>query len=308
MVGGVAVLLVTLMAVPAMAGKTAHFERSFPAAGLEEVSVDVSFHDVRLVVAPGDTIDVTVDLKTSSSGAKADKLLAGARPTFTVHDHALEIVAKSQGRHWWGSGNVGGKITIHLPPGRDLSIDTASGDCAIAGDLGAKGLEVDTASGDIHMEGSVANAEIETASGDVALELRRPGRGLDIETASGDVSVTGTVDGLDVETASGDVRFEGSFHRAELDTSSGDVILRLERVEPGAEASIESSSGDVELTVPANTAVAGLATTVSGEITSDLGRIVGRHKRALELTAVNPALRIEASTSSGDLSLKTARD
>jgi len=308
MVGSVVALCVVLASGPAIAGKTAHFERSFPAAGIQEVKVEVSFHDVRVVATPGDTIEVTVDLETRSTGAKADKILARATPGFTVDGKVLEISAGQEHRHWWGSGSLNGTVTILLPPGRHLDVDTASGDCRIEGDLGTKGLEVDTASGDVDLDGTVEDAEIDTASGEVRLRLRRPAGTIELETASGDVVVTGEMTRLEAGTASGDLRVSGSVRRIELETSSGDVDLRWERVSPGSLADIETASGDVRLTVPAGTAVAGTVTTYSGEIASDLPGRKGARGKVLELTAADPKLRVEISTSSGDVSLKTAKD
>jgi len=308
LLGGLAVLGTVLLPAPAMAGKTDHFERSFPAAGIGEVQVDLSFHDVRVVVGHGDTIAVTVDLKTRRTGKKADELLADARPELKVDGEVLEIRAKGKHWHGWGSNGLDGKITILMPRGRDLEIETASGDCSIEGDLSSGGLEIETASGDVQLDGVAGDAEVDTASGDIRLSLRRPAGAIELETSSGDVAVTGDMERLEVQTASGDMRLGGSFKKVELETSSGDVDLRWTRVDQDSMADIETASGDVRIFMPNGTVVAGLVVTGSGSIVSDFAGKKDARGKTFELTASSPALRVEISTSSGDVSLKNVKD
>jgi len=308
MTGGVLVFSMALAAGPVMAGQTRHFERSFPAAAIGEVEVDVDFHDVRVVASPGDTVRVTIDLETGSGGARAETVLAEAMPRVTLEGKVLEIESRGERHYRRSPGGVSGTVTIHLPPGRHLSLDTASGDCRIDGDLGSGGLDVETSSGEVVLAGSVGDAEIDTASGDVRLDLARPAGAIEVQTSSGNVVVHGELTRLEAETSSGSVSVKGSCNRVELESSSGDLTIRWERVPPGALADLETSSGDVTIIVPVGAAVAGMVTTSSGEIASDLPGVMGRRKRVLELTATNPVLRLEVSTSSGDISLKTTGD
>jgi len=301
MVSGVVGLGFVLGAVPAMAGKTAHFERSVAAGNIGVVQVDVSFHDVRVEVAPGDTIRVTVDLK-----GKSEKLLDEAKPKIEVDGKILKITAKRHHHFGWGSGSVSGKVSIEMPPGRELDVDTASGDCQVDGDLGSADLDVDTASGDVAVDGAFEQGEIDTASGEARLKLRRPAGALEVQTASGDVAVDGEVAKFKAGTASGDVRANGLKGAAEVDTASGDVVLRWAGMPSGTTADIETASGDVRITLPAGAAVTGMVTTYSGDIVSDFPGTRKGHGRALELQANNPALRLEISTASGDVALRTS--
>lgn len=293
------VAMVALAALPASAAKTAHMERSLAAGTIRMVEADLSVHDLNVRVAPGETIEVTVDLRAGST-----KRLEEIRPKIEVNDHVLKIVAPKHHHHWgWGSSGTHAAITIVMPPGRELDVDTASGDVRLDGDLGAN-FEVDTASGDVTVEGAFAQGEIDTASGDVRLKLDKPAEGLDIETASGDVTVEGGAAKAHLETASGDVRVDGLTGPAEVDTASGDVTLQWPEVPAGADAEIETASGDVRIVLPPTAAVAGTVTTHSGDLRSDFPSSRSGHGRILELRSDRPALRLEISTSSGDVSIE----
>ncbi len=301
MVSGAVGLALVLVAVGAMAGTTAHFERSVAAGNIRVVQVDLSFHDLRVKVAPGDTIRVTVDLK-----AKNDELLEEARPVIEADGKVLRITARRSHHFKWRSGRVSGKVFIVMPPGRDLDVDTASGSCRVEGDLGSGDFDVDTASGDVTVDGGFAEGEIDAASGEVRLKLHRPVRGLEVQTASGDVTVDGEIAQFEAETSSGDVRVSGLMGTAEVDTASGDVTLRWGGTPSGATADIETASGDVGITLPEGATVAGMVTTSSGNIISDFPGAMKGRGRILELMADNPALRLEVSTSSGDVSIRAS--
>lgn len=301
MVNGTVGLAVVLAAVPAMAGTTAHFERSVAASNIRVVQVDLSFHDLRVDVTPGDTIRVTVDLK-----AKNGKLLEEAKPVIEADGKVLRIVAQRHHHFRWGSGGVSGTVSIEMPPGRDLDVDTASGSCSLEGDLGSGDLDVDTASGDVTVDGGFAEGEIDAASGEVRLKLHRPAEGLEVQTASGDVVIDGEMVQLKAETSSGNVRVSGLTGKAEVDTASGDVTLQWGGMPSGATADIETASGDVTITLPAGATVAGMVTTSSGNIVSDYPGARKGRGHVLELMGDNPALRLEVSTSSGDVSVTAA--
>ena len=128
--------------------KKAHFEHTFKASEGTKVMVDVSFHDVTVTVAPGDVVTAVVDLEVNASEAKAKRLLEQYEPKFTVANGVMKI--RSARKSTWSLFNGGrhrikGRVQVTMPPGKNLVLDTASGDCAVEGDLGDGKLSADVA-------------------------------------------------------------------------------------------------------------------------------------------------------------------
>jgi DUF4097 and DUF4098 domain-containing protein YvlB len=178
------------------------------------------------------------------------------------------IVIDERDRIRWGpiriswSGDVEARITC--PPGADLELDAASTDLRVEGELGAvtartasggvslqtvrKGLQVKTASGDVYVGAIVQNATIVTVSGD--LGVGRVDAALNARTVSGDVHV-------------------GTIHAPlQLSTTSGD--MKVDALVAG-ELRLQSVSGDARVGVARGTRVWIDASSVSGDLDSQLG-------------------------------------
>lgn len=305
------VLLAAAVAAAATAGATTkHYEHTFRAAEGNTVKVDVSFHDVTVTVAPGDEIRVAVDLETRASGERAARLLKKYEPTFKVENNTMLIRSVGH-RHWtlfsFGSDNVHGKVAVTMPPGKNLILDTASGDCTVDGNLGDAKLSADVASGDVEVHGGARAISVDSASGDVTLELEGTVEQVSADTASGDVHVTGAVNELKADTASGDVTATGLTGPASADTASGDVSFEWTSIAAKSRIAVDTASGDARLVLPAGTEVAGKVTTSSGSIHSDFPGDRSDRGRKLNLSSsADGAVRVTIDTASGDVQLRSA--
>ncbi len=340
----VAAALLGLAVLPAStaAGATAHFQKSFPARGISAVRVDVSFHDVKVVVQDTPEVTVTVDLETSGSGPKAEKLLARYTPTFELEDG--RVVVRSRRRHTgWklGHRSVRGRVRVVLPPGRDVDLATSSGDCSVEGNLGAGSIAADTSSGDVEVAGSArrisaatssgdvrcdlvgapatikastssgdvavsGRAEkiaVDTASGDVELALDDPAQSVDVDTASGDVAFRGGAARFTAGTASGDVRASGLTGSARVETTSGDVSLSWAAAAAGTDIKVDTTSGEVRLELPRTATVQGRVITTSGGIRSDFAGRTGNRGHLLVIDAADAAVHFDIDTTSGGVTL-----
>jgi DUF4097 and DUF4098 domain-containing protein YvlB len=142
-------------------------------------------------------------------------------------------------------------------------------------------VTVSSASGDVSGNGLTA-VRISTASGDVTLDA--PRGAVDLETSSGDIVVRGAADSVRAHSVSGSVRLDGAPRGADLGSTSGEVT-------------IGRALGRVR------------ARTVSGDLEARLGRglsaaDLGTQSGALGVT-VDPGFgcRLEAESSSGDIDL-----
>jgi DUF4097 and DUF4098 domain-containing protein YvlB len=160
-----------------------------------------------------------------------------------------------------------------------------------------EGTQVDahTASGDIEGRGRFGEVSVDSASGDVSFE-HIDGR-LEANTASGDVDVDFVGDVLRVNSASGDVVLGETENDAKIRTASGDIRIRSAR---RGKIDITSASGDVEVGIRRGSSVYIDASSMSGDMTSDMD------VSDAPPVSDGPAVDFRARTMSGDVTVKRA--
>ena len=177
-----------------------------------------------------------------------------------AHEDVIVRAEERQGRHvitieqrdkirWgpiqinWG-GDLEARITC--PPGSDLDMAGGSTDLDVQGELGA--VSTKSASGDIKLDDVRSRLEAKTASGDISVGALPEGGA--VVSVSGDLDV-GRVQGpLTARTVSGDVK--------------------IAAIEAG-ELQLQTVSGDARIGVARGTRVWIDATSVSGDLESELG-------------------------------------
>ncbi len=277
--------------------------REFEATPGKLVSVTVPALDVEVRVAERETIAVEVSLEASSSSpGTAARWVERNRPEFSDGPARLEISTPKHRRRTtvsFGRFRAEGHVTIELPPGCRLEVETVSGTVALSGERGLDGLvRLDTASGDVGVTGGARELAVDTASGDVVIEGGELVT-LQADTASGDVRVKSRVARAEVETASGDVRLEALTGPLTVETASGELFARWRtRPDEGA-ARIRTASGDVQLRFPAGTVLRGEVRTTSGRLRSEFEGAWSRHRRSLELSAPEDGFEVRIRTTSG---------
>jgi hypothetical protein len=119
-----------ILVAPAALAKTldSHTERTFRAIPGGTVSVDVSFHDVKVDVEPGDEVKITVDIEVQASASKAQDLIDELEPRFNERDSTISVRSARKGGFsfsLFGSTRMEGQVVVRMPPGMNLSVDTA---------------------------------------------------------------------------------------------------------------------------------------------------------------------------------------
>jgi len=156
-------------------------------------------------------------------------------------------------------------------------------------------LDVNVASADVTATGRLGNVSVDTASGDVRLEAV-DGR-LEVNAASGDVRVEFAGGDIRVNAASGDVTVDQNEHDAKIRTASGDIVLRSA---VQGKVDITSASGDVEVGVRRGSKVYIDASSMSGDMSSELD------VSDAPPDSDGPTLDFRARTMSGDVTVRRA--
>ncbi|MGD8377394.1 MAG: DUF4097 family beta strand repeat-containing protein [Acidobacteriota bacterium] len=227
-------------------------------------------------------------------GGNRVELRADVRPSSAFQANVEQDGSTLRLQEDWSGGSASGDVTwtFYLSgPGTAVQIQTASGDL----DAEDVSLDIDfhSASGDIELDRVelAADSELKTASGDFILGNMTLRRGAQFTTASGDVKL----DQVDVEedvtltTASGDVRVKRSRGVLNLTSASGDVIISDSTVQDGSRFS--SASGDVSLSLDQLPSSGLSATSASGDVVLDAGKLGGNYTLILIADAKKGEIR-----------------
>ena len=205
---------------------------------------------------------------------------------------------------------AGRRVAVFLGVGRlearnvngRLWLSTSSGDAVV--DHVQGGLNASSGSGDLRVSEVAGDVVLSTGSGDVVLQGARGGR-LNLSTGSGDVQGT-TLSGttVDVSTGSGDLTLRNvNAPRAKLSAGSGNINLALVNALEDLDAS--SGSGDVTVSLPANTGARVRVSTGSGDIDTAFPlTMTSRRQGSLAGTIGDGKGNIVVSTGSGSVRLE----
>jgi hypothetical protein len=269
-----------------------------PGAGL---LVDVSFHSVEVTVRPGTTVDVAVEIEVKGSGSRSKNAANDLQPQFIDEGGRLIVRSTRSGGWSWKSVSAKGKVSIQMPPGMDLTIDSSSGGARVTGDLGDAVVRFDASSGGLTVEGAMRELHCDISSGSVRATLDRPVDVFTADASSGSVNLSGGAGKARVDTSSGGIALEGLRGDADLDASSGSISAEWDAIPSGATVRAGASSGSVTLRFPAGTTLRGSVNVSSGGIHTDFPGSMS--KDHLKLNGGPGAVDIQVETSSGSVKL-----
>ncbi len=241
--------------------------------------------DLRFDVGP----ELLIDARTVSGDLRLRASDGACEVRLTAHGSEPAARLALVECHYDASTN---RITIDTKAGRSREVASGSLKSTLSRLFDGFGHDVDvdvaiptgtrlkfrTASGDL--VGSVTLASLETAS------------------ASGDVAVQGVEGSTEVKSASGDVKLGDVGGDLSVQSVSGDVSLTI--TSP-IEAKINSVSGDVALTIRAGLLLSVDASTVSGNLNSEIALEGDARPSTSEAM-----LRLKIRTVSGDLTVRRA--
>ena len=158
-------------------------------------------------------------------------------------------------------------LTIRLPAGSPLSVETVSASISVSGMTG--GLDLETVSGAIQIRGAPASLAIENVSGSVDVENAPSGS--DVESVSGLIEIGSVMGDIDAENVSGDIVINGGFlGETYMESVSGNITC-LATPGSAGDVDMETMSGTITLLVDAGAVASYDLSTFSGSITNEIG-------------------------------------
>ena len=258
------------------------------------------------------TIDAVKRVRPRGNESTAEAL-ASLTVEFDQRGDRLEVRTEhSRGR---GRQRASVDYTVSVPAGTSVSLHSVSGDLEVTGVQGE--LRTETVSGQVRIRSAGALSVAKSVSGDVRIETARATNTAEIGSVSGDIvaedleaerleveTVSGEIElrrvaseRVELSTVSGDLDFEGPLApngRYDLQSHSGDLVLRLSSDDVGFELTAETFSGSIETDVP-------LTLRGGTGARDDRGR--GRRGQSMRGTYGDGSARIEVRTFSGDLEI-----
>jgi Putative adhesin len=238
------------------------------------------------VVTVGPEQQVTASVRPATPGRAADeRAAAGTEITFADAELSV-VVPQSRSLRLWGVQTGYVVVSIGLPPGSALDVDTDSGSLEVRGTLAA--LSAVVSSGSLKADEITGDVGIDCSSGKVT--IGRSGTRADIKVSSGGVRIDESAGALRCEISSGKTVLGAVSGDLEITSSSGKI--QIGAAGPGT-IQVHSSSGAVTVGVAAGVGVETDLSTGSGKIRGDLAKGVPAGDGGL--------LRLAVDTSSGSI-------
>jgi DUF4097 and DUF4098 domain-containing protein YvlB len=174
-----------------------------------------------------------------------------------------------------GRQEVQTDLTIRVPRGAELSVETVSAGISVAGMRGA--VELESVSGAILVADAPSSLEVESVSGKVTVDTAPDGA--ELASVSGAIRVGTALGSIEASNVSGSILIEGgTLAGADFETVSGDITCNAV---PGARGDIdmETMSGTITLRVDADAAASFSLETFSGSISNQIGPEAQRTSR-----------------------------
>ena len=197
-------------------------------------------------------------------------------------------------------------LTLHVPQGARLIIDTVSADITIVGVRGEQTLE--SVSGTVETQAYDSPVSLSSVSGEVIATGHGGKAEVTTENVSGSTTVTGIRGSYSGEVVSGSINATvAAAERLDVSTVSGDIEVHAD-LTPEARVSMESVSGVVELVVKPPVNAEFNLESFSGTIKNCFGQTARKTSKytpgtELDFTQGNGDARVEIQTLSGEVSI-----
>ena len=279
-----------------------------PAAGQRERDEYSSRIDTTVAFSRGGTVELQlVSGEIIVTGWSRDQVRVRA----TSERSALRLDASgsylSLGLRSGAARSGDTRFEVSVPVGTRVRATTTSGDIRISGSRGE--VEARTQRGDIVVEDVGAGVDVTAFSGDV--HVSNVAGSLRVNVLSGDVQVRGVGGDVEVKTVSGEIDVRDARSRLVRATSTSGDIAFEGAIDGAGRYELETHSGDVDLTLPANVVATLTVSTYSGGIESDFELVlqpgnVSAHGKSFTFTLGRGAgARISAQSFSGDINIRS---
>lgn len=275
-----AAFILAFVAAPALAEQK--FEERFEKTEALAMNGKLYLSNVsgQIEVATWKNAQVKIEaLKTSKAGslAKAKENAAEVTIEVTKEGDLVRVETKypkRRGGFWGGDSiNVSVDYKIWVPEMAAVELKSVSGDVRIA-PIGGK-AKVNCVSGNVDLLGA-AGAEIDLVSGELTLE--NIAGDAYVKAVSGNITAIKVMGSIEVEAVSGeiDLRDVSEAQTVNAKSVSGNITY-IGKIKMGGRYELKAHSGDVRMTLPADSAFDLDANTFSGDIDIDFEiQVVGK--------------------------------
>ncbi len=195
-------------------------------------------------------------------------------------------------------------LTLRVPKGARIIVDTVSADITATGVRGEQSLQ--SVSGDIGTQAFDAPVKATSVSGEIGVTGNGGKSSVSTENVSGNSTVSGVRGDYDGEVVSGDIRATvAAAGRIELNAVSGDIDLSAE-LTPSSRLDLESVSGNVKVRMKPPVNAEFDLESFSGDIENCFGQKAHDTSKytpgsELDFTQGNGGARVEIQTLSGEI-------
>jgi len=197
-------------------------------------------------------------------------------------------------------------LTLHVPKGAHVVVDTVSADIAVSGIRGEQNLQ--SVSGEVRTQAFDAPVSATAVSGGIMVTGSGGKAAVSTENVSGTSTVTGVRGNYQGEVVSGELRATiAAADRVNLNSVSGDIEASVE-LTPSSRIDMESVSGELTLTLKPPVNADFDIESFSGDIENCFGpksRHASKYTPGSELnfTQGSGGARVEMQTLSGEINL-----
>jgi DUF4097 and DUF4098 domain-containing protein YvlB len=285
-----AVVLATVLAVPAWALAQTPVDQKRPAAADGEVSIENMSGSVK--VTGGDRAEVQVK----------GTLGNGAELSFDGSEKETRIEVEAEHGNPMG---IKSDLEVFVPAASSVSIEGFQATISVAGVTGS--VSAETVNGSITQTGAAKDVDLQSVNG--AIEVTKASGRLKAEAVNASVTVRDSSGEVEASTVNGKLLVTGgSFDRVSLESVAGGV-----RFESGLSAratlSVETVSAAVDLFIPAGFGAEFSVSTFSGAVTNELGPAAEKTSRwtpekELSFTTGSGGARVTVETLSGAVNIR----
>ncbi len=259
--------------------------QSFTAGAPPHMVVEMFNGSIDVVTGSDNTVKVEVVKRGGGiSQQAAEDDLKNVEVTMTQDGDTIRVVAKRTDQRV-DIGNSGASAKLRVPNGASLDLHSSNGALTSAGPV--SDVKAKTSNGPIDVRSALGQLDLVTSNGTVTIN---GGSGLiNAETSNGPIDVTADNVTITARTSNGPVSFSGSLAQghSQLDTSNGNLVL----------------------TLPASAQFALDAETSNGKINSDFA-VSGGTRSDTQLRGTvgsDPGATLELRTSNSGIDLRQSR-
>ncbi len=282
-------LLGLLLASPAWASQqiVETIDKSYTVDGTPQIDVRNVDGPITITVHQGSDVKVKAIKEVHKAASDADAKRAADKVKVEIQQvgNRIEITADYPNNIFsFGSGPYTiVRFEISAPKKSDVDAHGVDGSIEVAALEGR--LQLKTVDGDLEVRSCLGEISAHTVDGDLRLE-----------------NVGGTIE---ARTTDGDLRVDGALQALQVETTDGDLVVR---VQPGSkmerEWSMESTDGDIRLTLPEDFAANLEIRSKDGEITTQFPVTVQKVSEGRFSGELNGGgHRLSIGTSDGDIHL-----